>query len=577
MNNQRKFYLTLAAIPVAFILGLWLSGGDDHDHGHDHSASSSEATIYTCSMHPQIEEDGPGKCPLCAMDLTPKKSGGGSNPSQLFLQTNMVKLSDISTILVGEEDTELDNARTFRGRAAEAEGSRMRQTAHFSGRIEEVFIDYDGAMVKKGQALATLYSPDLIDAQQELLQAARFKEEEPQLYRAIRSKLRQRKISEDLLDEIEREGKVREVFTLKADQAGYVSEVLLRPGDYVEQGAPFFQLAELSKIWVWLDVYESEIDQIQMGMPFEVKLPDGSEVTTKVSYIAPRINDDRRVIPVRLEIANPNMLLRPGMYVTASPKKVGEQSRLFIPSSAVLWTGKRSMVFEVHREENGFSYERKEIEIGGRQRGKVEVLSGLERGTEIVRNGTFVVDAASELDGKSSMMTFFSEKRLKEASGRNFEYPEGLKDKVGSNFKRGLDAVLDVADEMYEAFVVEDIDAIEKELKNMQQKIAALPQSDAGEASLWSEIKEVLLADIDKMLSQDLEGQRQTLVVFSPLLYDVMKYFGLQEQKVYYQFCPMANQDQGAYWVSKEEGIRNPYYGDMMLTCGYTEETSGKE
>ena len=260
-----KKYAIYAAVLMAGLLLGWLFFGNstNNETEHTHSEITIENQRWTCAMHPQIMQTEPGDCPICGMDLIPAESGSdGLLADQFKLTENAMALANIQTTTVGKGNVE-DNTIKLSGKIAVNEEAEAVQVSYFSGRIERLNVNFTGEEVRKGQLLATIYSPELYAAQQELITAAALKETQPALYTAVRNKLKLWKLAENQINQIEDTGKVEENVPVYATVSGTVTEKLVERGDYVKQGQPLFKITDLSKVWVNFDLYENQMDHIK--------------------------------------------------------------------------------------------------------------------------------------------------------------------------------------------------------------------------------------------------------------------------------------------------------------------------
>ena len=256
--------------------------------------------------------------------------------------------------------------------------------------------------------IARIYSPSLVTAQEELLQAKQLNPAQPALIDAAREKLRQWKLTDKQIAAIEQSGKTQTVFNVIADVSGVVLTKRVNQGDYVQEGQPLFEVADLSHVWVLFDAYESDLPWIKTGntVSFSLESLPGQKFSGKVAFIDPVINPSTRVALVRVDAVNPGGKLKPEMFVNgqisaALPKY---NNGIVIPQSAVLWTGPRSVVYVKVPGTKEPEFKMREIELGPSLSNSYVVLSGLRLGEEIVTNGTFAVDASAQLAGKKSMM-----------------------------------------------------------------------------------------------------------------------------------------------------------------------------
>lgn len=407
--KRNSIYIGLAVIG-GLLAGYLIFGGNSSDgvvKEHDHSPEMESGEMWTCSMHPQIMQPEPGNCPICGMDLIPAESNEeGMAMVQFKMTKNAMALADIRTTTVGSDNSG-DNTLKLSGTIEENEKAVATQASYFDGRIEKLFINFDGEEVRNGQQLATLYSPELVSAQQELITAASLKESQLELYKAVRNKLKLWKLSEKQIGQIEASGKVQENFPVFANVSGTVSEIMVEEGDYVKKGSPLFKIAKLGTVWAVFDAYENQISLLKEGQNIDIvtkSYPD-KKFNAKISFIDPILNSSTRTIKVRAILKNPIGQLKPGMFVAGSLVLASDKKdyTLVIPESAVLWTGERSVAY-VKTDPNSPTFEMREITLGDAVNGGYIVLTGLEDGDEIVTNGTFTVDAAAQLKGKKSMM-----------------------------------------------------------------------------------------------------------------------------------------------------------------------------
>ncbi|MGB4415329.1 MAG: efflux RND transporter periplasmic adaptor subunit [Paludibacter sp.] len=375
---------------------------------HDHSAEEAKNEIWTCSMHPQIKMDKPGKCPICAMDLIllNQNSTAEMDADAIHFSENAAALANIATSFVSRQLPSKE-VRLF-GKVQADERLLQNQVAYTAGRIEKLLVNFTGERVSKGQLLALIYSPDLITAQQELLEAAKSKQLQPEIYEAAKERLQQWMLSDHQIAQIESSGQVKTKIEVYSNTSGIVSNKRVNTGDYVSQGTVLFDVMNLSQVWVQFDAYESDLAFLQVGnsITFSLKALPEKPFTANIRFIDPMIDPVNRVAKVRVEVSNADGKLKPEMFAIGIVKaNLNEyRDKLVIPRTAVLWTGKRSVVYVKEPETQDLNFKMREIEIGPMLGNSYVVLDGLEEGEEIVTDGTFSVDAAAQLEGKPSMM-----------------------------------------------------------------------------------------------------------------------------------------------------------------------------
>jgi len=394
------------------VIGMFIGWAVFHSsekgiESHNHSAEEKKAEIWTCSMHPQIRMDKPGKCPICAMDLIPLIQSGTSemDPGAVHLTKESAELANVLTTIVSTQNP-VKELRLY-GKVQADERLLQNQVAYIPGRIEKLMVNFTGEMVRKGQPLALIYSPELVTAQQELLETAKSKQLQPEIYEAAKEKLHQWKLTDRQIAEIENSGKVQANMEVESTASGIVTARRVNNGDYVSQGSVLYEVSDLSRVWVLFDAYESDLPFLKKGdkVEFAIQALPGTSYSGTVMFIDPVIDPVNRVAKVRIEMSNPGAKLKPEMFATGLVKSnLSEyKDKLVIPRSAVLWTGKRSIVY-VKQSGDEPVFKIREIELGPQLGNSYVVTEGLKDGEEIVTQGAFSVDAAAQLEGKPSMM-----------------------------------------------------------------------------------------------------------------------------------------------------------------------------
>jgi len=406
--SNKYIYLSLILFLGFFIGWLVFHPSRRTDEKSGHSTEVVRDSVWTCAMHPQIHMDKPGKCPICGMDLIPLVKNGNSSidPDAIHLTREAAQLANVLTSVVSKHRP-VKEVRLF-GKVQADERLLQNQVAHIPGRIERLYVNFTGETVKNGQVLAQIYSPELITAQQELLEAAKTKLTQPAIYDAAKEKLRQWKLTDNQIEIIESSGKGQTAVDVISNTSGIVTSRLVNSGDYVSQGTALFRIADLSRVWVLFDAYESDLQFINKNerITFTLQAFPGTEFTGTIAFIDPVIDPVTRVAKVRVEAGNQSGKLKPEMFAAGIVSSVltGYRDNLVIPKSAVLWTGKRSIVYvkQVGTDEPVFKI--REIGLGPMLGESYVVTDGLSEGEEIVTMGTFSVDAAAQLEGKPSMM-----------------------------------------------------------------------------------------------------------------------------------------------------------------------------
>lgn len=406
---KRSGYVGSAILLLA--IGF-LAGRSCDRHGRAPSGAPSEglehkAELWTCSMHPQIRQSKPGLCPLCGMDLIPVETDSAleAEPRQLTLSPAARALAEVAVAPVERRHVPVEIRMVGK---VQFDETRLATIApRIPGRIDRLHANYAGLAVKSGDPLAELYSPDLVSAQQELLQA--FKNPAGAgLLDAARERLRLWGLTAEQIAGIEQSGAVREHVTFYAPLGGVVVEKEAREGQYVEPGMRLFTVADLTHVWVILDAYESDIALLREGqeVEFEAEAYPGESFKGAIAFIDPLLDPMTRTVKVRVHAPNDDGRLKPEMFVRAIVR-AGMSGPgvppLVIPATAPLLTGKRAVVYVALPGTEG-AYAGRDIVLGPRAGDWFVVREGLQEGERVVVNGAFKLDSSLQIQGQPSLM-----------------------------------------------------------------------------------------------------------------------------------------------------------------------------
>jgi Cu(I)/Ag(I) efflux system membrane fusion protein len=416
--SRREIKLIGLTLLAGLVVGWFLFHQSDHalksEHNHindiENASQKTKETIWTCSMHPQIRSNEHGSCPICGMDLIPLKSTDSDlanlSDDEITFSEAAMKLSDIQTVVVKRGKPAMSLELIGKIKADERNISQI--AARFSGRIEKLYVNYTGQKIVKGQKIAGIYSPELISAQKELIETHKLIESNPELYFSAVNKLKLWNITENQITEIIERGEPYVNFDILSTASGIVSHLNVSTGKYVKEGTELFELIDLNNVWVLFDAYESDLPWISLGdkVNFKVASIPGKEFNAKVSYIDPIIDPNTRIAQIRVNLANPDLWLKPDMFVSGTliSQIAAKSDELLIPESSVLWTGKRAVVYVKVPDREAADFVYREIVPGPKAGDWYIVKEGLREGEEIARNGVFRIDAAAQLAGKRSMM-----------------------------------------------------------------------------------------------------------------------------------------------------------------------------
>ena len=532
-----------------------------------------EEEIWTCSMHPQIRSHEPGDCPICGMDLIPLETNASSDPTVLQMTEDAVALANIQTIVVGESSSQEEQVK-LNGVLKANETLTASLVSHIPGRIEQLSVSFTGEKVVRGQKLATIYSPQLITAQKELIEAKKLVAISPEFLEAAKNKLRFWKISSSVIDQIIESETVRESFSIYAEHTGIVKSKKISVGDYINTGEVLFTVENLSQLWVLLDVYEKDIQAIKLGndISFTTIAYPNQVFKSKIVFIDPNINASTRVTTVRAELNNSANLLKPEMFVKAmlNINKNDEKIKITVPKTSVLWTGERSVVYVKQADAQIPSFEYKEVKLGDVIGRNYEILEGIKIGDEVVINGAFVIDAAAQLNNQNSMMN------KKVSVKEQFELKIiDFKKETPAEFKMELQNVVNEYFELKNALVDTDLKTAQTKTEGLLVALSAVNMSHlSGEGHIyWMEQhKSIEHAAKQIVKSVDIDELRVSFEFLSNGLINSISAFGLQSMEVNVFNCPMANNG-GADWLSNGVEVLNPYFGSKMLKCGSLIET----
>lgn len=562
---------------IGLLLGWFFFGRKNENHTPSHSQNEqvethqhTEVQEWTCSMHPQIRQPEQGDCPICGMDLIPVDSS--DSKKEIPLKNNQIKMSNHALALANVQTTEIGfsdydsikkNKLELSGQIEENESSLYTQTAHIGGRLESFKVTYEGEYVKKGQPIGTIYSPELVTAQQELLIATESKKIQPEIYHAVRQKLKLWKLSDKEINEIEYTKNIKTNFPLYADASGVVKQKMVTIGTHVQTGTPLYTLVNLSKVWVVLEAYEKDIQYVKVGQSVSIKTPTfpNKEFKGTISFIEPMLNTQTRTIPIRVEIVNKNMNLKPGMLATAIvelPINHNMEKGLLVPKSAVIWTGKRSIIYVKSNTEEPI-FEMREVELGNRVGDNFRILQGLNKGEIVVTNGAFTIDSEAQLLGKNSVMN--SPKETKHTISPI------IADDI---FKNQLITLYNIYIEYKDFLVNDDKDNAKNKAIEALYILGKINDENLNESAkvYWADLKNQLNSTLNNISnSSNIAAQRDYFINFSTNLLLAIEAFRIKAN-VYEVYCPMANDNQGAMWLSDEDKVLNPYFGSRMLKCG---------
>jgi Cu(I)/Ag(I) efflux system membrane fusion protein/cobalt-zinc-cadmium efflux system membrane fusion protein len=426
----------MRALLTTLLLAIALLGGCPSPETPAPSAQDDQ--LYTCGMHPNVIAHEPGTCPICGMNLTPMDNAAaapsgerkikywqapmdptyirdepGKSPMGMDLvpvyeddmggDDGFVKIRPGIVQQMGVETAPVERTTVFRhvrtiGEVEVGEDELSVVNLRFSGWVEKIHADKTGDLVKQGQRLFDIYSPELVAAQEEYLLALRTQGPDSSLARSARRKLELWDVTSRDIDHIAQTGASTRTIPIRAPQAGYLLHKNVVEGARIKAGTDLYRIGNLDRIWVTAEIYEADSPWVEVGQPAQMELTNiqGEVIGGEVSYIYPTLNPISRTLSVRLEFDNPGIRLKPGMFATVHIQYQQQDDVVAVPSEAILDSGRRKLVFVAHGRG---SYEPREVTTGlVGDRSLTEVVSGLEAGELVVVSGQFLLDSESQLN-----------------------------------------------------------------------------------------------------------------------------------------------------------------------------------
>ena len=584
--KKKSLQIGLALLLLTTLaFGLGRASRPNHaSEGSHASEGHSETHEWTCSMHPEIRREEPGACPICGMDLIEVAGHDAEDsPTRVTLGERARVLARIRTspvVPLGDATGE----RRLLGRLMEDESTRRTVTAWIGGRINRLHVRTTGERIRRGQTIASLYSPEVYAAHQDLLEARRqvrrLDSAGPSIRAAAESALessRQRlRLMGVPLSEVNRmqssEAPTEQV-RIRSPFRGTVTARLAEEGSYVQTGAPLYRLADLTKLWLQLDAYEGDLAMLRVGqgVHFTVEALPGENFTGTVAFIDPFVDPHRRTARVRVEVDNSSDELRPGLFAHASIQLEGpdteegeeaDELSLFIPASAPLFTGRRSLVYVQVADESSPTYEVRPVRLGSRRGDVYPVLAGLTEGERVVTEGAFVLDADLQLRGGVGMMRWPDDGHPQPLDTALQPPPE---------MRRGLASLFGAYLEFGDALGSDDLATAREAASDIAAAARRISATEAGPAlERWEPMASRLLPIAEEFGSApDLERARRGLHRLSDEAASLLTQFGNPlDHPLHLDHCPMALDGSGGDWLQAEGELTNPYFGGEMLRCG---------
>ena len=380
------------------------------------------AELYVCPMHPQIQSDHPGVCPICHMDLVLKETSDvqkeydslktkGNESGDVVLSPAQQVLANVQTEKVSIK--EYRGNLTFNGYIKTGENNMRHISTPVSGKIIKMYVNYEGQMVTKGQAVFEIYSPEIYSTEKEYILALQnyenaknssydlVTEQAEDLIASTKTRLRLWEVTPAQIEELERTKEARDHITVYSKYSGVITKKIDHEGHWAAAGEDVYDIVDMSTLWVIANVPESDINNIKMNQSAKittVAYPD-EVFNAKVNFISPMLNSETRTLEIRLDVSNRNYKLKPDMYVKVEIGSARYEWNILVPANALLRTGKMDLVY-VKKGNNTFTP--KMVTVGGERDGNYLITSGLQEGDEIVTSAGFLIDSESKIRSGSS-------------------------------------------------------------------------------------------------------------------------------------------------------------------------------
>ena len=424
-QNKKKLYWKILLVFIIFIFGCEKTEQQPSDTisriTKDTQKIIQAKKYYTCPMHPTIKQDGPGKCPICNMNLIgieqeesakshvhktpntqlPSKTRAGDVIGQVKLKKS--QLSHFKPEFFSVKKMKMQKNIRLLGSVLASEDRESYISARVDGRVEKVYVESTGSFIQVGNPVIDFYSPQLITSGQEYLIARKSYQDSPtedfkSLWEQSEERLRSWGIKKFQYESWFKKGVVPQKITIYSSSRGTVRKRNASVGKYFKEGQHFFELSDLKNVWVEMDVYEHDANLVQLDQEVQLQftaLP-GEILSGKIDFIAPILNADSRTLKIRTTISNADGKLKPGMVADATLNVEFQDISLVVPRTAIIDTGKRKVAWI---KINETVFQSKIIYTGHESEGYVEIKSGLAEGESVVIEGNFLLDAQAQLFG----------------------------------------------------------------------------------------------------------------------------------------------------------------------------------
>ncbi|MEE3032309.1 MAG: efflux RND transporter periplasmic adaptor subunit, partial [Planctomycetota bacterium] len=618
-----------AGVLLIVLLGIAQRVGWLKTAGETQSSSSvgSAEAVHTCPMHPQIRQPGLGDCPICGMPLVPATAGGADlDEFAVSIEPAQRRLANIKTVTVTEQPVSRQ-LQTI-GSIEIDESRQATISSYIDGRLEKIYADYTGVEVQEGDHLAVVYSPQLYSAQIEYLEAkktlesfsdsalASIREAQEKLADNSRQRLLELGMTADQLRELDTTEAAKSRLSIYAPMGGTVIEKLAEEGKYIEAGEPIYRIADLSMVWLMLELFPEDASRIRFGQQVQARLSSNpNEVLTgRVAFIAPNVDPSSRTVGVRVEFTNDQRKLRPGDYAEATITiPIGPEGEIYdkdlagkwispmhpqiirdqpgpcpvcgmqlvpttrygyaatpvdqpvsvtIPRSALLLAGQNSVAYV---ETEAGRFELRVVKIGPFLKDNVVILEGIEPGEQVATSGNFLIDSQMQLAGKPSLID--PTRYVRKFRNVPLEFDSIDISVIGGKSGEQLEELYSRYFEIRTALAA-DKKPVEESSLSLHELSTQLTSSEDVTDQAKEQLS-IVTENAEHLHHLPLEEARMQ---FKPISHAILELAtqirGEGNERVFrHFFCPMVKEGEGD-WLQFEERISNPYYGSQMLRCG---------
>jgi membrane fusion protein, copper/silver efflux system len=553
------------------------------------TVAAGDIDYYTCTMHPWVHSKKPGTCPVCGMDLVPvyKNKSQGDQVSQMgnagAVDSSSSKPSAQPT--AHDFDVPVERQQQFGVTYAQAQRQRLVRTVRTvglvaadkgrqwmyvprtDGYVQKLYVTSPGQIVEKGQDLLQVYSPDLATSEQELIKLLENRDhgaarDIDSLIQSAKRRLRQWNLTDQQIDELEKSRISSEYLTLVYPFKGVVEDVPTDQGSRFSMGQKLIGVADLSLVWVWAEFYQNEIPIINVGQSVSITFDSDKSFTGVVAVVNPFVSQTQRTTKVRIDLPNPDLQLRPGMYVNAD-LSVDLGEGLTVPINAVVPTGNRNIVF---LDKGDGKLQPSIVQLGSQVGDAYQVLSGLKEGDRVVTSANFLIDAESQVQG--ALQGFEQETPTPPPDAT------GIQKSLGGNSKEPFDSLVNDYAAIQEKLARDKTDRLKDSVNDFDSDIHVIAgtnfQLGSRQSLFMEDLKELDEATEPAFQAKDLETARVQFGKISAALIKLLSDYPpalTQEWKV--MSCPMWTKSP-ARWLQTDQEVHNPFIGTAMSDCGQT-------